>query len=180
MVCISPHRQVVATIACASSLHLFATRWTLSPLMAPRSTPTARWWTARCIRTWRFESSPKQSRRFPICILRSLTEPSPFCSMTSASSCARLIRTFPMPSAFGSCPIPAQISSRRASFAMTVPLWTVRTCYSANLVSSLLLRLRVTRGSMPCSLVCRRPRVSRSSRSITALVATRSWRLATR
>lgn len=54
------------------------------------------------------------------------------------------------------------------------------TCYSANLVSSLLLRLRATRGSMPCSLVCRRPRVSRSSRSITALVATRSWRLATR
>lgn len=30
-----------------------------------------------------------------------------FCSMTRASSCARSIRTFPMPSAFGSCPIPA-------------------------------------------------------------------------
>ena len=28
---------------CASSLHLFATRWTLSPLTAPRSTPTVRW-----------------------------------------------------------------------------------------------------------------------------------------
>lgn len=45
-------------------------------------------------------------RTFPICILRSLTEPSPSCSMTSASSCVRSIRTFPMPSAFGSCPIP--------------------------------------------------------------------------
>ena len=53
------------------------------------------------------ESSPKQSRRFPICILRFLTEPSPSCSMTSASSCVRSIRTFPMPSVFGSCPIPA-------------------------------------------------------------------------
>lgn len=41
--CILPHRQAVATTACASSLHLFATRWTLSPLTAPRSTPTARW-----------------------------------------------------------------------------------------------------------------------------------------
>ena len=47
------------------------------------------------------------SRRFPICILRSLTEPNPSCSMTSASSYARSIRTFPMPSAFGNCPIPA-------------------------------------------------------------------------
>lgn len=43
MACISPHRQVVATIACASSLRPFATRWTLSPLTAPRSTPTVRW-----------------------------------------------------------------------------------------------------------------------------------------
>lgn len=39
----SLHRQVVATIACASSLRPFATRWTLSPLTAPRSTPTVRW-----------------------------------------------------------------------------------------------------------------------------------------
>lgn len=37
------HRQAVVTTACASSLHLFATRWTLSPLTAPRSTPTVRW-----------------------------------------------------------------------------------------------------------------------------------------
>lgn len=43
-----------------------------------------------------------------------------------------------------------------------------------------LLRLRATRGSMPCSPVCRRPRASRSSRNTTALDATRSWRLATR
>lgn len=42
MACISPHRQVVATIACASSLRPFATRWTLSPLTAPRSTPTGK------------------------------------------------------------------------------------------------------------------------------------------
>lgn len=33
----------LATIACASSLRPFATRWTLSPLTAPKSTPTVRW-----------------------------------------------------------------------------------------------------------------------------------------
>lgn len=57
---------------------------------------------------------------------------------------------------------------------------TVRTCYSENSVSSLPLRPRATHGSMPCSPVCRRPRASHSLRSITALDATRSWRLATR
>ena len=30
-------------IACASSLRPFATRWTLSPLTVPKSTPTVRW-----------------------------------------------------------------------------------------------------------------------------------------
>lgn len=71
-------------------------------------------------------------------------------------------------------PDPSVNIIKASIFATTVRLWTVRTCYSANLVSSLLLRLRATRGSMPCSLVYRRPRVSRSSRSITALIATRS------
>ena len=46
-------------------------------------------------------------RTFPNLHLALLTEPSPSCSMTSASSCVRSIRTFPMPSVFGSCPIPA-------------------------------------------------------------------------
>ena len=32
-----------ATIACASSLRPFATRWTLSQLTVPRSSPTAKW-----------------------------------------------------------------------------------------------------------------------------------------
>ncbi len=42
------------------------------------------------------------------------------------------------------------------------------------------LRLLETHGSMPCSLVCRRPRESSSSWSTMASNATRSWRLATR
>lgn len=37
------HRQAAATIACASSLRPFATRWTLSQLTVPRSSPTAKW-----------------------------------------------------------------------------------------------------------------------------------------
>lgn len=43
-----------------------------------------------------------------------------------------------------------------------------------------LLRLRATRGSMPCSPACRRPRASHSSWSTMESNATRLWRLATR